>query len=194
MVRTFVSLLAVTAGIVTSAPALAAGELDAISQSPSGFQQQIGSGTTGGPTGPSAPGRGRFGWAGVGYYNAASTGFFGFNLGGALDVFPVMPDLPLAVIGNVGLAFGDAVILPISVGAAVHYDRLPFSLLGGATFTLVPHTEGGGTPVGLGLLGMITYPMPQIRQGISAMAQLQYHFLDDGFSLFVLDVGLTMAF
>lgn len=192
MFRTFASLLVVAAGTLTAAPAVAAGELDSATPT-SGFQQQI-TGTTGGPTGPSAPGRGRFGWAGVGYYNAASSGFFGFNIGGALDVLPVMPDLPLSVIGNVGLAFGDAVILPISVGAAVHYDRLPFSLLGGATFTLVPHTEGGGTPVGLGLLGMISYPMPQIRQGISAMAQLQYHFLDDGFSLFVLDVGLTMAF
>lgn len=192
MFRTFASLLLVAAGTLTAAPAVAAGELDSATPT-SGFQQQI-TGTTGGPTGPSAPGRGRFGWAGVGYYNAASSGFFGFNIGGALDVLPVMPDLPLSVIGNVGLAFGDAVILPISVGAAVHYDRLPFSLLGGATFTLVPHTEGGGTPVGLGLLGMISYPMPQIRQGISAMAQLQYHFLDDGFSLFVLDVGLTMAF
>jgi hypothetical protein len=194
MFRTFASLLVAAAAILTAPPALAAGELDGIPQTTSGFQQRIGSDTTGGPTGPSAPGRGRFGWAGVGYYNAGSSGFFGFNLGGAYDILPVAPDLPLAVIGNVGLAFGDLVMLPISVGAAVHYDRLPFSLLGGATFTLVPHTEGSGTPVGLGLLGMITYPMPQIRQGISAMAQIQYHFLDDDFSLFVLDVGLTMAF
>jgi hypothetical protein len=192
MFRTF-ALLVAAAGILTAAPAQAAGEFDSPVSPQTGLQQQI-TGSTGGPTGPSAPGRGRFGWAGVGYYNAASSGFFGFNIGGALDVLPVMPDLPLAIIGNVGLAFGEAVILPISVGAAVHYDRLPFSLLGGATFTLVPHTEGGGTPVGLGLLGMITYPMPQIRPGISAMAQIQYHFLDDGFSLFVLDVGLTMGF
>jgi hypothetical protein len=136
----------------------------------------------------------RFGWAGIGYYNAASEGFLGFNAGGALDLAVVAPDLPLGVFGNVAIAFGSDVILPITVGGEVHYDKLPVQLLGGAGFTLMPHSGGGSTAAGLALMGMASYALPQIRQGAAAMAQVQYHFMSAGFSLFVLDVGITMAF
>jgi hypothetical protein len=176
MTRSFASPILLAASLAVAGPSFA----DSLSSSST-------------PTG--APGASkRFGWAGLGYYNAASTGFFGFNVGAALDVVPLTPELPLSVFGNAALAFSSDVIVPLTAGAAVHYDKLPVLLLGGVGLTIMPHSGGGGLPVGLGLLGMAMYPLPQIRPGMSGMAQIQYHFLDDGFSLFVIDIGIEMGF
>lgn len=149
-----------------------------------------------------------FGWGGVGLYNigisvcdggfcaSGSTTEFGFNAGGAYDILPLTPDLPLSIVANVGLAFGSfGVTIPITAGAAVHYDKLPVQLLGGLGFTIMPNTgTNAPTPLGLGILLMGSYPLPQIKPGVSAMAQFQYHFLSDGFSLLVFDVGIEYGF
>jgi hypothetical protein len=159
------------------------------------------------PYGTTVSSPGRFGWLGIGIYHTSISvdtvfGSFsvgdthiGVNAGGALDILALSPDLPLSVFGNIAVAFGgNFTILPITVGAAVHYDKLPIQLLGGLGLTLMPATDIGETPVGVGLLLMASYPLPQLRQGIAGMAQFQYHFLSDGVSLWVLDVGLTMGF
>jgi hypothetical protein len=177
------------------ADGLAASFPDPTSASHFGFQQTTSSGLGTTDTSASGPLR-RFGWAGVGYYNGAGESFIGFNAGGALDLVAVAPDLPLGVLGNVAIGLGSDLIIPITLGAEVHYDRLPVTLLGGAGFTLIPHTGGGSgaAAAGLGLIGMASYPLPQIRQGAAAMAQIQYHFMSQDFSLFVLDLGLTIGF
>jgi hypothetical protein len=148
-----------------------------------------------------------FGWAGIGFYSVSlsvdvpgfgsvsgSSSYFGLNAGGVYDVIALAPDLPLGVMGNVAFAFGSDVFVPITVGAAVHYDKLPVQLLGGLGFTLMPHSGGGSTPLGVGLLLMGSYPLPQVRPGLSAYAQFQYHFLNDGFNLLVFNVGAELGF
>jgi hypothetical protein len=192
MNRSFASPILLAASLAIAAPAIADSRTSAAASGTqtASFADSIGSSTPTGSPGASK----RFGWAGIGYYNAASTGFFGFNIGAALDVLPLTPELPLSVFGNVALAFSSDVLFPLTAGAAVHYDKLPVLLLGGVGFTIMPHSGAGGTPVGLALLGMASYPLPQIRPGVSGMAQIQYHILDDGFSLFVIDVGLEMGF
>jgi hypothetical protein len=196
MKANFASSILLAAGFVAAVPARAEAQSTTLGSTPatssSASLRDINSPSMAPYGSPAAPKR--FGWAGVGFYDADGNGFFGFNAGGALDVVSAAPDLPLSVFGNVGLAFGNFVILPITVGVALHYDRLPVSLLGGLGLTLVPHTGDGGTPIGVGIIGMASYPLPQVRPGLSAMAQFQYHFLDDGFSLFVFDVGASMGF
>jgi hypothetical protein len=149
-----------------------------------------------------------FAWAGIGFYDigisacdgqfcvSASSTQFGFNAGGAYDLIALTPDLPLSAFANVGLGFGSfGVTIPITIGAAVHYDKLPVQLLGGLGFTLMPNTgDNTPTPIGLGILLMAAYPLPQLKPGISVEAQFQYHFLDDSFSLLVFDVGLEYGF
>jgi hypothetical protein len=205
MNKSFASPLMIAA-VLAAAPTLAAVPASSTSQS-SGSALQDTSSSQQGTFYGSMPTHGRFGWAGVGLYHTSfsvDTPFgtfsegdthFGFNIGGALDLFQITPDLPLAVFGNVALAFGgNFTIFPISVGAAVHYDKLPVQLFGGLSFTIMPASDIGETPLGLGIWLMGAYPLPQIRPGMAAMAQFQYHFLDDGFSLLVFDVGLSMAF
>ena len=146
-------------------------------------------------------------WGGVGLYSisesvdtplgtfSSSTTNFGFNGGAAVNLVPLTPDLPLAVFGNVALTFGsDFSAFPITGGAAVHYDKLPVQLLGGLGFTLMPHTGGGNTPLGLGILLMGLYPLPQVAPNVSAQAQVQYHIMNDGFSLLVFDIGAGYTF
>jgi hypothetical protein len=144
-----------------------------------------------------------FGWAGIGLYSlsvsqngvSATDTDFGINLGAAYDLVAITPDLPLSVWANIALAFAsDYTIFPITLGAAVHYDKLPVQLLGGLGFTIMPHSGSGSTPVGLAILLHAAYPLPQIKPGISAYAQFQYHFLDDGFDLLVFDIGLQYGF
>jgi hypothetical protein len=154
---------------------------------------------------------GRFGWATVGIYDfgisfdipngaggtfsaGGSSAYFGISAGGALDVVQLMPDLQLSVFGNAAIAFGSDLLVPLTAGAAVHYDALPVMLFGGLGFTVLPNTTGIGTPIGLGLLLMASYPVPQIVPGMSFLAQFQYHFLDDSSHLLVFDVGASIGF
>jgi hypothetical protein len=211
MKASFASSILLAAGVVAAIPARAAAQSMTLGSTPaatesssSGSLQQMSS--SGAAYGTSAPPR-RFGWAGVGIYHVSrsvdvpgfgsvsgSSTYLGVNAGAALDIFNVAPDLPLSVFGNAALAFGSDLFVPLTAGAAVHYDRLPISLLGGLGLTVMPNSAGAGTPIGLGIIGMASYPLPQVRPGLAAMAQLQYHFLSDGFSLFVFDVGISTGF
>jgi hypothetical protein len=137
----------------------------------------------------------KFGWGGIGIYGGSGATFFGVNGGVSVNVMPLAPDLPLSVFGNAGLAFSsDFTIIPLTAGAAVHYDKLPAQLFGGAGLTVVPHTGGGDTPIGLGILLMGLYPLPQMGPNLSAQAQFQLHILSDSFTMWVLTVGLGYSF
>jgi hypothetical protein len=147
----------------------------------------------------------RFGWAGIGIYHI-SVSFdnsplsfgdtnFGFNAGGAVDIIKLAPDLPLSIFGNIAIAFGsDFTLFPITAGAAVHYDKFPVQLFGGLGLTIMPVTNAGETPIGIAIYTMASYPLPQVYPGLAAMAQVQYHIMDDNFSLFVFNVGGTIGF
>jgi hypothetical protein len=154
---------------------------------------------------------GRFGWATVGIYNVGvsvdvpdgqggtisvggSNTYFGISGGAAFDVVPLMPDLQLSVFGNVAVAFGSDFFLPLDAGLAVHYDALPVMLFFGPAFSLIPHSGGGDTLLGLGLFFMGSYPVPQLMPGLSFLAQFQYHILNDSAHMLVFDVGASLGF
>ena len=87
-------------------------------------------------------------------------------------------------------------ILPIKLGAGVRYVRAgPVQLLGGVALAFMPNTfSGAPTPVGVGLMGTVLYPLPQLHPNLSAQAQIGYDFLSDGFGLFGLTAGAGWAF
>lgn len=149
----------------------------------------------------------RVGWGGVGFYDvgvsvntpfgsySASNSYFGFNAGAAVNVLSLTPELPLAVFGNAAIAFGSGgFFLPLTGGAALRYDKLPVKLLGGLGLTVMPNSAGYNTSVGLGILAMAMYPLPQIDPRLSAEAQLQYHFLNNSMWLFAFTVGAGYTF
>ena len=145
---------------------------------------------------------GRFGWATAGIYDfgvsingfSASSAYFGISAGGAFDLVQLVPDLQLSIFGNVATAFGSVFLLPLTAGAAIHYDALPVMLFGGLGFTVIPHTGDGPTPIGVGLFLMASYPVPQIAPNLSFLAQFQYHFLNNSEYLLVFDVGASLGF
>jgi hypothetical protein len=150
------------------------------------------------PNGPSLGTRtthSRFVWGGVGIEGAEGSALFGINVGASVDLISVAPDLPLSIFANAGLGFSSFLALPLTVGAAVHYDKLPVGLFGGAGLTVVPNTvSGAGIPVGVGLFTMVSYPLPQVYRGLSAMGQFQFHILTESATLTVFDVGAMLDF
>lgn len=148
------------------------------------------------------------GWGGIGLYNvgvsvdipgfgtvSGSSTYFGINAGGAANLLSLTPDLPLVGWADLALSLGSDLFFPLSAGAGVRYDKAgPVQLLGGLGFTLMPHTGGGpGAPLGLRILGMVLYPIPQLNPNLSAQLALSYAFLTDGFHLFTFTVGLGYA-
>lgn len=145
-------------------------------------------------------------WGGLGLYNvgvsvdigggftvSGSSTYFGIHAGGAASLLNLTPDLPLVAWGDIAATIGDA-FFPIAVGAGVRYDKAgPVQLLGGAGFALMPHSGGGSTPLGLRILGMVLYPLPQVHKNLSAQGQISYDFLSDGFHLFTFTVGAGWA-
>jgi hypothetical protein len=149
----------------------------------------------------------RFAWGGIGFYSvgfsqnfgfgtvSGSSGAFGLNVGAAFNVFQLTPDLPLAAFGQASIAFASGgSFFPLTAGAAVRYDKLPVQLLGGLGFTLMPNSGGANTGVGLALMAMGLYPLPQITPNFSAQVQLGYHILNQGLSLFQFTFGGGYAF
>jgi Cys-rich repeat protein len=135
-----------------------------------------------------------FGWGGLGLYNVPGSTYFGIHAGAAANLFQINPDLPLVGWADVALTFGSDLFFPIAAGAGVRYDRAgPFQLLGGAGFALLPHTGAGPTPVGLRLMGMVLYPLPQLNRNLSAQAQISYDILTESSHLFTLTAGLGYA-
>lgn len=140
------------------------------------------------------------GWGGIGLYNVSSNGSssaFGLHVGGAANLLSLTPDLPLIAWADVGLGFPTGgTIFPLKAGAGVRYDKAgPVQLLGGVAFAIMPNSfTGAPTPVGVGLMGMVLYPLPQLHRNLSAQAQIGYDILNNGFGLFTLMFGAGWAF
>jgi hypothetical protein len=137
------------------------------------------------------------GWAGLGFYSISGTGAFALHAGGAVNLLPLAPDLPLIGWADVGIGFASGgTVFPLKLGAGVRYDRAgPFQLLGGAAFTVMPTSvSGASTPVGISLMGMALYPLPQLNPNLSAQAQIGYDILSEGASTFEFTVGVGWAF
>ncbi len=148
---------------------------------------------------------GNFVWGGIGLYrvgitvdfgggsvSGSSTGF-GFNVGGAINLVPITPDLQLAGWANAAIAFPSINVYPLTAGLAVRYDKLPVQLLGGLGFTIMPN-GGNDTPLGLDIMVMGLYPLPMVAPRFSAEAQMSYNILSSGYSLFTFTVGAGYGF
>jgi hypothetical protein len=146
------------------------------------------------------------GWAGIGVYDVrqsytvfgvsgtATDAEFGLNVGGAMNLAKLAPDVPLAGFANVAISFASGgQFFPLTGGLAVRYDKLPVHLLGGLGLTVMPNSAGANTGVGLGILLMGLYPLPQVDPRFSIQAQIQYHLLTQSLSLleFLIGVGYT---
>lgn len=136
---------------------------------------------------------GRFGWAGIGIYDFSGFAEFGLNVGAAVNVLPITPDLEGAVWGNAAIAFGSGTLFPLTIGGGVRYDKLPVQLFGGLGLTAVL-SSFGTTPVGLDIMAMGLYPLPQVDPHLSAQGQISYNILSNGFSLFTLTAGVGYSF
>jgi hypothetical protein len=156
-------------------------------------------GDTVGPTSDANAGTKRsayIGWAGLGLYSVDGTATFALHAGGAVNLLPLAPDLPLIGWADVGVGIAGAVVFPLKLGAGVRYDRAgPVQLLGGAAFTVMPTTvSGASTPVGISLMGMVLYPLPRLNPNLSAQAQIGYDILSANGGTFELTVGVGWAF
>ena len=150
----------------------------------------------------------RFGWGQLGLYTlgisvdvpgfgtvSGSSTYFGFEAGAALNVASLGADVPLAGFASVGLGLGGGgVFLPLTVGAAVRYDRLPVGLMGGAGFILMPITGGGSTTLGVNILALAHYPLPSVNPNLSVVGKFSYAILSSHYSLWTLTAGLGYAF
>ncbi len=142
-----------------------------------------------------------FGWGAIGYHNVSAggggEGAFGIHVGGAANLLSLTPDLPLVGWADIGLGFpSGGTIFPLKLGAGVRYDKAgPVQLLGGLALAILPNSfTGAPTPIGLGLMGMALYPLPQVQRNLSAMVQIGYDFLSDSWGLFTLMFGAGWAF
>jgi len=147
------------------------------------------------------------GWGGLGLYNvgvsvdvpgfgtvSGSSTYFGLHAGGAANVLQLTPDLPLVGWADAAFAFGSDIFVPLAAGAGVRYDKAgPVQLLGGLGFAVMPHSGGGSTPLGVRIMGMVLYPLPQVHPNLSGQLQLSYDILSDGFHLFTFTVGAGWA-
>jgi len=146
-------------------------------------------------------------WGGIGLYDIGqsvdipglgsvsnSTVYFGFHAGGSANLIQLTNDLPLVGWGDIAMTVGSDLSWPIAFGPGVRYDKAgPFQLLGGLGFAFLPHTGAGTTPVGLRILAMALYPLPQVHRNLSAQTQFSYDFLNNGFHLFTWTVGAGWA-
>jgi hypothetical protein len=149
------------------------------------------------------------GWAGLGVYDVrqsytvfgvsgtSSDAEFGLNVGGAMNLAQLTPDVPLAGFANVAMSFASGgQFFPLTAGLAVRYDKLPVRLLGGLGLTLMPNTisPGPSAGVGLGILLMGLYPLPQVDPRFSLQGQIQFHVLTQSLSLieFLIGVGYSI--
>jgi hypothetical protein len=152
---------------------------------------------------------GRVAWGNIGLYDigisvdvpgfgtvSGSSSYFGINVGAAVNVAALTPDIPLALWGNAAISFASGgQFFPLTAGAAVRYDKWPVQVLGGLGFTLMPNSGGGGvTPLGLAIQLMGFYPLPSVNPNLSADLQIAYHILNNSYSLFTFTVGAGYAF
>jgi hypothetical protein len=137
---------------------------------------------------------GTIAWGGIGFYSVSGTGAFALHVGGAANLTLLAPDLPLVGWGDVGIGFASGgTVFPLKLGAGVRYDKAgPFQLIGGAAFTVMPTTVSV-TGVGIALMGMALYPLPQLHPNASAQAQIGYDILSDSLGTFEFTIGLGWA-
>jgi hypothetical protein len=157
------------------------------------------------PTDSSSAGTKRtpyIGWGGLGLYNvgvsvlggSVSETYFGFHAGGAANLLQITPDLPLVGWADIALTLGSDLFFPLAAGAGVRYDKAgPVQLLGGIGLAFLPHTGGGTNPIGVRLMGMVLYPLPQVHPNLSAQLQLSYDILSDSFHVFAFTIGAGWA-
>jgi hypothetical protein len=161
---------------------------------------------------PAAVNTGRVLWGNIGLYDvgisvdtgfgtfSSSSTYFGLDVGAAVNVAPLTPDIPLAIWGNAAIAFGNGgQFFPLTAGAAVRYDKLPagIGLFGGLGLTVMPYTNGGAnspTPIGLAIQLAGFYPLPMVNPNMSADLQIAYHILNNSFSLLTFTAGVGWAF
>ena len=149
----------------------------------------------------------RFGWGQIGIYTlgvsidtgfgtvSGSSSYFGLEGGAAMNLASLGADVPLAGFASVGLGLGSGgVFIPLTLGAAVRYDRLPVGLMGGAGFILMPITGGGPTTLGVNILALAHYPLPSVNPNMSVLGKFSYAILSDHYSLWTLTAGLGYAF
>jgi hypothetical protein len=148
------------------------------------------------------------GWAGIGVYDVrqsfntgvgttatATDAEFGLNVGGAMNLVQLAPDVPLAAFANIAMSFATGgQFFPLTAGAAVRYDKLPVHLLGGLGLTLMPNSGGANTGVGLGILLMGLFPLPQVDPRFGIQAQIQYHLLTNSLSVLEFLIGVGYSF
>ena len=76
----------------------------------------------------------------------------------------------------------------------MRYDAAgPVQLIGGVGFALLPTTASLSTSVGVRVMGMVLYPLPQIERNLSAQVQLSYDFLSNSMHLFAFTIGVGYA-
>jgi hypothetical protein len=140
----------------------------------------------------------RFGWAGIGVYDVrfntpfgtVSDAEFGLNVGGAMTVAPLSPEVSLMGFGNIAMSFATGgQFFPITAGVAARFEKLPVQVLGGIGATMMLNSVSTDTGFGAGLLLMGIYPLPQVDPRLSAQAQIQYHLLTHSLSLLVFTIG-----
>jgi hypothetical protein len=146
-------------------------------------------------------------WGGLGVYDVGvsvdipgfgsvsnSSAYFGIHAGGAANLLQLTNDLPLVAWGDIAMTFGSDFFFPLAAGAGVRYDKAgPLQLLGGLGFAVLPHTGAGSNAVGLRIMGMALYPLPQVHPNLSAQGQISYDFLNNGFHMFTFTVGAGWA-
>ena len=146
-------------------------------------------------------------WGGLGLYNVGfsqdipgfgtvsdSSTYFGIHAGGAANLLQLTPDLPLVAWADIAVAFAGSPFFPIGFGPGVRYDKAgPVQLVGGLGFAMMPGGGTGEVPIGLRILGMVLFPLPQAHRNLSLQGKLSYDFLNKGFHAFTFTVGAGWA-
>ncbi len=135
------------------------------------------------------------GWAGLGLYSVDGNGAFALHAGGSTNLTMLSRDVPLIGWADVGIGFPTgATVFPLKAGAGVRYDKAgPFQLLGLVGLDVMPVTNGVGTGVGVSIMGMALYPLPQVHPNLSAQAQIGYDILSNSLGTFEFTIGVGWA-
>ena len=146
------------------------------------------------------------GWAGLGIWNlgvsvdyfgysvSGSSTNFGLHVGGAANLVPLSPDLPLIIWGEVPIVFAGNTYFPLALGAGVRYDKAgPVQLLGGLGLAIAANTGASSVPVGVRIMGMVLYPLVQVNPNFSIQTQLSYDILTQSAHIFRWTAGIGYA-
>jgi hypothetical protein len=137
------------------------------------------------------------GWAGLGIWTfgvtidtpfgsfSRSTTDLGLHVGGAANLVPLAPDLPLIIWGEIPMVFSGKTYFPLAAGAGVRYDKAgPLQILGGLGLAIAANTGSSSTPVGVRIMGMVLYPLTQVNPNLSIQTQLSWDILSQSAHIF----------